>query len=261
MQVPRRKSCRHPVNIRMKGQCVRLQMPIDKSRGHVNIRLRYHYMTCRRRSQRCQYFPDSLREHGPALNAVGNIRSQRHTEFFQLLHGISHFKKCVQPPQSRRRIRAAACHARRNRNPFLQGNGNAFRQKSRRPINQIILVRRKICALYLKTDSRLLPFLKSQIIADIHGLHNHLHFVIAVRSAPQHIQSQIYFCISFFSYHNCSRFPLTAVCRSFSSYRHFPAKFNVLCIQGLYLILYKMSSTGSAPHWIYPAEKIFADFL
>ena len=206
-----------------------IQVLIDIFRRYINVRFRYQHITVRCRSKRRQLLADALRQSRTAHDAIGNIRTDLHAQFHQILQRTSQIKQPVHSLQGSCRICAAPRHSRCNGDVLLQVDLHAFadmilfHHELSRFIDQVILVRRKFAGIRGNDDAVLYPF-KIQHIIDTYGLHDHFHFVITVLESSDHIQSQIDLGIRFYPIfvHFCL---LAALSR-------------IACIHILYLILY-----------------------
>ncbi len=155
-------------------------------------------MAVRRWGKRCKPLPDPLCQRRSPHKAVGNIRPKPDPDPLHILKAHSKPKKLIQPVKHCRRICAAPGHSRRNGDLLLKSDLHAealravFLKNGRcRFINQVVLPGRQLLFVRFQKNPRLLCLLEGQKIPDIHRLHDHFHFMIPVRTAPEHVQSQI----------------------------------------------------------------------
>ena len=184
-------------------QIIGMQILIHKFCGHANAWLRNKDRAFWHGRQHTQFFPNPFCQCCSSLNTVRHIGSQPDATLHQRLHGKSQAIHLIDSPQHCCTVRAATCHTGRYRNTFLQLNGHSIlnlkliHQKLCRFVDQIILIGGQIIKIGFYLNPRRLRFTDLQIIMKPDGLHDHLHFMIAILSSAQHIQPKIDLCQRF----------------------------------------------------------------
>ena len=182
---------------------LRIQMFIHIFRRYVNIRLCHQYITIRCRSQRSQLLTDPFGQSRSSHDTIRNICTDIHTQLHQILQRTSQIKQAVHSLQGGCSIRTSSRHTGCDRNMLLQvdlhalGNMIFLYHKFCRFIDQVILIRGKLPGIRSDDDAAGCP-LKIQYIINTNGLHDHLHFVIAIFQSSDNIQAQINFGICFY---------------------------------------------------------------
>ena len=72
-----------------------IQMFVHVFGGNIDIGLCHQYIAVRCRSKRCQFLADSLSQRRSAHDAIGNIRTDLHPQFHQILQCAPKIKQTV----------------------------------------------------------------------------------------------------------------------------------------------------------------------
>ena len=187
----------------MNSRIIKLQILVHKFCGYRDGRLCNKHRTLyhwRKRTKRLSY---ALGQRRASHNTVWYIRPYLHTSFHKLSLCQSQWKKPVYTYKHSCRISTAPRHPCCNRNTLVQlhwytvSYRKLIHQKLCRFVDQIILIGGQIIKIGFYLNPRRLRFTDLQIIMKPDGLHDHLHFMIAILSSAQHIQPKIDLCQRF----------------------------------------------------------------
>ena len=170
-----------------------------------------HQPALGRRGQGGQLFADALGAAQAAPYQKGHVRPYGQADALQLLRGEAQLPQAVQTDQRRRRVRAAAAHARPGGDRLAQPHPRAvfdprgLLQRPGGPDRQIVFVKRNgrgaglsvprfgVKALPRVLQREPVAFLQPEGVGQPNGLHQHIHLMIAVGPPAQNIQRPVDF--------------------------------------------------------------------
>ena len=172
--------------------------PEELRRGDGKGRLAHDDGAVRQGGKLRQDLPASLRQHGPADDAVGHVAADAKRERAELLRCFSCVRESVQRPQHGGRVRGPAAHPGADGDALLDADGGAetraVQKELRRAQGEVPVVRGEKTLSRNDGKAPARVELDVDLVPEIHRLHDHPQVMVAVGILPEDVEGEIQLC-------------------------------------------------------------------